>query len=204
MDTLYSLSDGSALVKAARYAIDLHLKSPKFDYRMMEPQVGKYDEKRGIFVTLEHYPTRSLRGCIGFSKPEGPMGRMLIEAAVAAASRDERFVSVSEHEMSELVIEVSILSKPEKIVKNTAEARKREIKIGRDGLIIYYGFKSGLLLPVVPVEQEWNKDQFLEALCEKAQLPPGTWKRADVNLYKFTAQVFREISPDGEVKEVRL
>lgn len=200
----YSLSDGETLVKAARYAIDLNLKSPNFDRHIIEKTLEKFKDKRGVFVTLESYPTMSLRGCIGFPHATGHVGRLLVDAAILAASDDPRFNPLTHRELEETVIEVSILSDPELIRKDTPEARKREIKIGRDGLIIAYGFNTGLLLPIVAVEQKWNKDEFLDGICEKARLSHDSWKRPDVTLYKFTTQVFKEISPEGEVKEIYL
>jgi hypothetical protein len=48
-----------------------------------------------------------------------------------------------------------------------------------------------VLLPQVPVQQGWNRDQYLEQLCFKAGLQPGCW-RANATLYAFTAVVFGE------------
>lgn len=201
---VYSLTDGENLVKAARYSIELYLKSPNFDRSVMKGTLEKYVEKRGMFVTLEHYPTMALRGCVGFPKPSGSVGALLVEAAIAAAAEDPRFVPISHQELKETVIEVSILSDPEIVNKATAEARKREIKVGRDGLIVHYGFNSGLLLPIVAVEQDWDREEFLEGVCEKAGLPVDAWKRSNISLYKFTTQVFKETEPEGQVKEIHL
>ncbi len=200
----YSSEDGDVLVKAARYAIEIHLKSPRFDQTVMEKILDKYNEKRGVFVTIEHHPTMSLRGCIGYPRPTGQLGKMLVHAAIGAATGDERFVPISQRELQEVVVEVSILSEPKPIEKSTATGKKNDIKLGRDGLIINYGFKTGLLLPIVAVENKWDKERFIEELCMKAGLPPQSWKRPDVSLYRFTAQVFKEASPEGEVREVHL
>lgn len=200
----YSLADGENLVKAARYSVELYLKSPNFDRKVMKGTLDKYSEKRGVFVTIEHYPTMALRGCIGFPKPVGSLGSLLVEAAIGAAAEDPRFVPVSHRDLEETLIGVSILSDPQIINKVTPEGRKKEVKVGRDGLIIHYGFNSGLLLPVVAVEQEWDKMEFLEGVCEKAGLPGDAWTRSDISLYKFTAQVFKETEPQGQVKEIRL
>lgn len=200
----YSLEDGQALVRAARSTVELYLKSPEFHRSMVERHIDRYSEKAGVFVTIEHYPTMTLRGCIGFTNPTAPVSRMLVEAALAAAADDPRFVPVSHSELSEMVIEVSILSKPEQVQQKTEKGRMREIKVGRDGLIVRYGFKSGLLLPVVPVEQGWGKEDFLKQVCLKAGIDEDAWKRPEVGLYRFTAQVFREKEPAGAVEEVKL
>jgi hypothetical protein len=48
-----------------------------------------------------------------------------------------------------------------------------------------------VLLPQVPVEQGWDRDQYLENLCNKAGLVPRCWSQ-NAALYTFTAQVFGE------------
>ncbi|MBU4502657.1 MAG: TIGR00296 family protein, partial [Nanoarchaeota archaeon] len=78
------------------------------------------------------------------------------------------------------------------------------IKIGRDGLIAEAGFYRGLLLPQVPVEQEWDKETFLSHTCMKAGLMPDAWLDKRTKIYKFQAQVFSEASPNGEIKEREL
>jgi len=202
--TSYSLEDGRVLVSAARSAIELCIKSPKFDRSMVEGSIERFTEHSGVFVTLEHYPTMTLRGCIGFPEPSGPLKSLLVEAAIAAATEDPRFMPVSHQELGHLVVEVSILSKPERIIQKSASGRLKEVKVGRDGLVIRYGFKSGLLLPVVPVEQGWNKEEFLGQTCVKAGMPEDAWRRPEIELYKFTAKVFKESEPGGSVEEVAL
>jgi len=198
----YSLDDGRTLVKAARSTVELYVKSPKFEKGVIEKDIDKYRDHLGIFVTIEHYPTMSLRGCIGFPIAVGPVSRMLIDAAIAAAAEDPRFVPLSHRELDHIVLSVSVLSKPEQIKGESEGAKLREIKIGRDGLIIKYGFKSGVFLPIVALEQKWSKDEYLRELCLKAGIPEDSWKRPDVGLYKFTAQVFKETEPGGSVEEV--
>ncbi|MCL4365071.1 MAG: TIGR00296 family protein [Candidatus Marsarchaeota archaeon] len=198
----YTIHDGETLVKAARNSIELFLKSPKFENRMIERHIERFTDRRGVFVTIKHYPTMSLRGCIGFPKPVAPLKELVIEAAIAAAAEDPRFVPLSQHELGESVIEVSVLHQPELISETTAKGRMNRVRVGRDGLIIHYGFKSGLLLPVVPIEEGWNTERFLSGVCEKAGLNRDSWKRPEISLYKFTAQVFRESEPEGIIEEM--
>jgi uncharacterized protein (TIGR00296 family) len=62
--------------------------------------------------------------------------------------------------------------------------------VGRHGLYLLYGQRKGVLLPQVPVEQGWDREEYLEQICLKANLPASCWEQAA--LYTFTAQVFRE------------
>lgn len=197
----YEIKNGETLVKAARMSIELYLKSKSNAKTLVYEQVSQFKERYGVFVTLEHYPTRTLRGCIGFLYGSGPISKLIVDAAIAAAFEDPRFVPISIHELNEITIEVSILSEQQKLGKD-AESRKRNLKIGRDGLIIEYGHYRGLLLPNVATEQNFGKEQFLESVCEKAGLPVEYWRQPNVNVWKFETQIFREKSPDGDVIEV--
>ncbi|MEM0086762.1 MAG: TIGR00296 family protein [Candidatus Micrarchaeaceae archaeon] len=200
---VYSLEEGEKLVKAARYAIELHIKSPNFNKSIIEHHIEGFNQKHGVFVTIEHYPTKELRGCIGFIKSMGPIKSSLVDAAIAAASEDPRFVPVSHRELNDITIEVSILSEPKRLT-GTPEEIENSVKIGRDGLIIEYGFYSGLLLPIVAVEQKWTAREFLENVCLKAGLSRHMWRQPGVELYTFTTQVFRETEPNGSVIEENL
>ena len=199
----YTLKEGEKLVKAARNAIELYIKSPRFEKSMIENTLSEFNEKAGVFVTINHYPTMSLRGCIGYPRAIGPVKKLLIDAAIAAATEDPRFIPLSVGELNDVIIEVSILSEPQQI-KGTPEEIKKEIKIGRDGLIIEYGYYSGLLLPIVAVEEKWNVEEFLKNVCIKAGLHPNMWRRSDITLYKFQTQVFREEEPNGKIVEIKM
>ena len=63
-----------------------------------------------------------------------------------------------------------------------------EIVVGKHGLIIQEGGRSGLLLPQVPVEWGWDKETFLIQTCRKAGLPDDAWTYAQLSV--FEAEVF--------------
>ncbi|MGC8628760.1 MAG: TIGR00296 family protein [Candidatus Micrarchaeia archaeon] len=200
---VYTSEQGEKLVKNARYTIELLLTSPKFTPELIEKRLAEFDQRHGVFVTLYEYQTMQLRGCIGFTEGIEPMSKLLPQAAVAAATEDPRFEPVSKEELQSIIVEVSILSEP-KPIKGTPEEIEKQIKIGEDGLIIQYGFYSGLLLPIVAVEEKWTAKEFLENVCLKAGLPPYTWRQSGVSLFRFSTQVFREKEPNGKVEEVKL
>lgn len=199
---VYGAEQGEKLVKAARNAIELSIINPYFDSKIVKKNLKEFEKQHGVFVTLEHYPTMSLRGCIGFPRAVEPLGESIVNSAIAAAFEDPRFVSVSERELDELIVEVSILSNPVKVDGNSRR-RMDSIKVGRDGLLIEYGLHSGLLLPVVAVQYNMSKKSFLEAVCEKAGIHTDYWAQPNVKLYKFETQVFREETPRGKVIEVK-
>jgi uncharacterized protein len=200
----YSLEEGEQIVRTARYVVDSFTSSAKFSRWIAEERLDRFTQKHGVFVTIEHYPTGSLRGCIGFTEPTKPIREMLVDAAIAAADEDPRFVPVSHMELDHIVIEVNILSKMQRINGRTPDGIKRQIKIGRDGLFIRHGYNSGLLLPIVAVENHWKVEEFLEEACIKAGLPTSRWKSPDVTIERFSSQVFKEMSPKGRIEEIKL
>jgi uncharacterized protein (TIGR00296 family) len=100
--------------------------------------------------------------------------------------------------LSEVIFEVSVLSR---MVEISKDPRKRpgEFLIGRDGLMVEYGFYGGLLLPEVPVEYCWDNETFLAETCFKAGLNPDCWLNEKVKVYRFSAKTFKEVRPGGDV-----
>ncbi|MEM3199423.1 MAG: TIGR00296 family protein [Candidatus Micrarchaeaceae archaeon] len=194
----YSLEQGRELVSAARVAIELYIRNPRFDRKLIENRLENFNDRHGIFVTLESYPSSTLRGCVGYIEGIKEVKHLIIEAAIAAAFEDPRFPELSLDELNKTVVEVSILSEPKKM-PSSAEERLKELEIGRDGLIIQYGSYSGLLLPNVATEEHFTKEEFLEAVCDKAGIPSSYWRQQNVNLYRFETQIFKEKMPSGDV-----
>lgn len=140
--------------------------------------------KCGAFVTL--HIKGALRGCIGYIQGIKPIPDTIIDMAKASAFQDPRFPPLSRSEYNDIDIEISVLS-PIEEVKGVSN-----IVVGRDGLIISRGPRSGLLLPQVATEQNWDVFTFLENTCYKAGLPGDAWKLEDTKIEKFSAQVFGE------------
>jgi uncharacterized protein (TIGR00296 family) len=203
---MVSFECGSELVKYARSVLESYLSEGKAELpaAIKESLKSEFLEKKGVFVTLHTYPSHDLRGCIGIPYPEKELIRAVRDAALASAFEDPRFEPLTKEELGKITIEISILTEPKLIkVKNPKEYINK-IKIGRDGLIIKYGWYSGLLLPQVPVEQGWNEEEFLSWLCYKAGLPGDAWYEEGVEIYSFQAQIFYEESPGGEIREKKL
>jgi AmmeMemoRadiSam system protein A len=143
----------------------------------------KLDRKCGAFVTL-HERNGALRGCIGYVEPIKPLLQTVIEMAVACSSRDPRFSPVTPDEFPNLDLEISVIS-PLREIHDEAD-----ICVGRDGLMIRKGSRSGLLLPQVAAELGWDRHRFLEETCRKAGLDEDAWKEVDAKVFIFSAQVF--------------
>ncbi|HEV8404359.1 MAG TPA: TIGR00296 family protein [Nitrososphaera sp.] len=197
---MISESEGTELVRLARKAVETYLQKSVVINPEQESVIA------GVFVTL-NYQTRNkeehLRGCIGFPMPEKKLHQSVIEAAIAAATQDPRFPPVDRQELDSIIFEVSVLTTPEEVMTKPTDYEK-EIKIGRDGLVLRWRYGSGLLLPQVPVELNWDIDEYLANICYKAGAPADAWLDPESKLYKFQASVFKECEPNGRVTKLEL
>jgi uncharacterized protein (TIGR00296 family) len=183
--------EGKTAVKIARQAVETWVTTGKHFVTREYPK--SFEKKQGVFVTLHTYPEKDLRGCIGFVEPVYHLIQGIVEAAVHAC-QDPRFPSMTKEELDKIIVEVSVLTEPERLEVPPSE-RPKSIKKGEDGLIIRKGYNSGLLLPQVAAEHKMNEREFLEAACTKAILPPDSWKEDDVEVFTFQCNVFSEKKP---------
>lgn len=160
----------------------------------------------GVFVTINSVRNgeKELRGCIGLPYPSAPLAQAVIESAISSATQDPRFNPLSLKELSRVVFEVSVLTPPRMIEADKPDEYPSKIKVGEDGLIVERGVFRGLLLPQVPVEWEWDEEEYLCQCCIKAGLPPDNWLLKGTRIYEFHAIIFEEEKPEGEVKRKTL
>jgi AmmeMemoRadiSam system protein B/AmmeMemoRadiSam system protein A len=168
------------LHQIARAVIENKVKGkPVPEFKVDSPILN---ENRGAFVTIEK--KGQLRGCIGYIEGRGPLHRTIEEMAEAAAFRDPRFTPVTERELPDLDIEISVLTPLKKITD------VNEIEVGKHGIYMKKGWNSGLLLPQVATEYGWDRQTFLEHTCQKAGLPSNAWKDKNTEIYIFSADIF--------------
>ena len=99
-----------------------------------------------------------LRGCIGDFDPNIKLNKLIAKLTLDSALRDSRFVAVKENELKDIQIEISILSKLNKI------SSYYEIVPGKHGVYIQKGNRGGTYLPQVAVGQSWNRKSMLNHL----------------------------------------
>lgn len=179
-------AQGQKLISLARHAIETVFS--KTDLKLDDYK--EFSEEQGVFVTLNK--DDGLRGCIGFSEPIYPLYKAVVRAARAAAFEDPRFDPLEEEELKEIKIEISVLTKPELIEAKSEKDYVNNIKIGKDGLFVHSGAFSGLLLPQVATEYNWDAETFLRQTCIKAGLSMDGWRSLRYKIYKFQAQIFKE------------
>jgi len=147
----------------------------------------------GAFVSLHkknEKGEKNLRGCIGRMSANLPLLETVRTMAREAAFGDPRFPQIKPGEMEQCNIEISVLS-PMTICPDP-----QKVEVGVHGLYLVKSGHSGVLLPQVPVEQKWNKDEYLNYICVKAGLPAGSYSEPGAVLYTFTAFVFGEEKAD--------
>lgn len=162
------------------------------------PDSGRFGDNSGAFVTYSTFPDHSLRGCIGYPMPVLPLGAAIADAA-RAACHDPRFPDLTERELERVTVEVTVLTVPVPLPGDSPGSILDAIEIGRDGLMLELRGHRGLLLPQVPVEWGWGKEEYLAHLSVKAGLPPDAWTHPRAVISAFRGEVYRETSPGGDV-----
>jgi len=199
-----SFEEGEILVRLSRKSVEYYFEHGRvmpvpegLPPRLLRPGMA--------FVTIEtYYPDgrRELRGCIGVTRPVQSLAKAVIEVALESAFNDPRFPPLDRSELDTVTFEVSVLSEFE-YLGDTPEERLRGVVIGRDGLIVVdpRSGRSGLLLPVVPIDHVWDEETFLSQTCVKAGLWPDCWLDPAVRVYRYRARAWREKYPRGPVEE---
>ncbi|MEE9614346.1 MAG: AmmeMemoRadiSam system protein A [Thermodesulfobacteriota bacterium] len=185
-----SETDKSTLLRIARSAIESRVRGDSV--AAFEAASKSLHEKRGAFVSI--HKRGGLRGCIGVFTSDGPLYAAVAQMAVEAATSDHRFPPVTEDELPEIELEISVLTP----LKKTADVN--EIEVGRHGIYIMQGGLRGVLLPQVATDHGFDREEFLEQTCMKAGLPEGAWKEEGKEaekedapeIYTFEAEVFKE------------
>lgn len=169
-------------LQAARKALHEFLGSGiVFEYQTSSPCLL---EHRGSFVTLRLRETGELRGCRGECQPVLPLIESVIQQTISSATDDSRFPCVTEDELPSLTIRISALTPLKRI-------RPDEIVLGRHGLLLIQGRRSGLLLPEVPKRFGLRTPaEFLEALHCKAGITTERSEQEDLELHAFETEAW--------------
>jgi AmmeMemoRadiSam system protein A len=137
----------------------------------------------GVFVTIRR--DGQLRGCIGIIKEALPLAETVARCAVSSATQDDRFSPVTQEELDQCLLEISVLTSPREV------SEPAEVVIGRHGVIVSRGGLRGVLLPSVASERGWDRETFLSQACRKAGLREDAW-RSGARIEVFEAEAFGE------------
>lgn len=189
MSTAFSLSEGERkfLSHQARMAIEAGL-AGKSVTDPPHPPAGQFAPKSALWRTLGAFVTlhigKALRGCIGNIVGREPLHATVWRMAQAAAFADPRFPALTLAEWPGIALDISVLDELSPCPNPEA------VEVGRHGLVLLYAGRSGVFLPQVPVEQGWDRLAYLDNLCFKAGVPPGSWKLPGAQLFWYEAVVF--------------
>ncbi|MCF6336178.1 MAG: AmmeMemoRadiSam system protein A [Spirochaetales bacterium] len=170
------------LLATARESIGAHFDGKEGKY---PKPTKKISTPLGAFVTL--HTNGMLRGCIGHIIPVRPLIEDIRILAIESAFHDPRFPGLTDREFKKTDIEISVLSP----LKNSSP---EDVIVGKHGIIMKNGYNSGVLLPQVPVEQGWDREEFLNQTCYKSGLHRNCWKDKNTLIQTFTAVVFGELT----------
>ena len=143
-------------------------------------------EIRASFVTLERQ--QILRGCIGRLEAVRPLVEDIAENAFAAAFRDRRFPPLTQAELSDLQLHISILSPAEALQFNSEAALIGQLRPNIDGLILDYAGQRATFLPSV-WESLPEPREFVRHLKQKAGLGAGFWANG-IQAYRYMTESF--------------
>lgn len=148
-------------------------------------------EPGATFVTLTQ--RGDLRGCIGSLEAHRPLAEDVKANALAAAFRDPRFPPLAAEEFARTRVEVSLLSPMSEITFRDEADAIAQLRPGKDGVVLQYGWQRGTFLPQV-WEQLPRREQFFTQLKAKAGLPRDFWADG-VKLYRYTVSKWKEAEP---------
>lgn len=120
---------------------------------------------RATFVTI--YLGEKLRGCIGSLEAHRAVAEDVAHNAYASAFRDPRFSPLTELEMTDVRVQVSVLRPASPVSFRSEEDLLGQLRAGEDGVILEWGTRRATFLPSV-----WDAlpdpREFLAALKRKA------------------------------------
>lgn len=178
------------LLNLARQTLEYFFRTQKI-LKISETELTEVElkEKRGTFVTL--MKDGQLCGCIGHIEPVQEIYKDVISNVLSAAFEDTRFEPLVVDELEQIKIEISVLTKPQILIYSSIQDLLNKLIPLKHGVIIRKGRFSATYLPQVWEEIE-AKEEFLSSLCLKAGLDEEEWKRGELEVSTYEAEVFFE------------
>ncbi len=186
--TSFSKEERQILLKLARSTISASL-SEKGQIEKPAQLPPSLQQKRGCFVTLHKHGT--LRGCIGIIDAIYPLIDAVERNARNAAFSDPRFPAVTEDELENINVEISVLTSPQALHFETPEELLDQLKPGIHGVILSLGHHSATFLPQV-WEQLPKKEKFLSSLCLKGGMAQDAWRDSKIDVKVYEVEHFPE------------
>lgn len=173
--------DKDEITKMVKETVEKTIKNEKLETIEYQLVPKSLLEEYPVFITIESED--ELRACMGHTFATKPLYFEIQDVARLSATHDTRFEPISPKELPKLNYSITILSKFIKIFDLT------RIQVGKHGLYIRYRNRSGILLPQVASERNWDVNTFLEHLCLKAGIPQNTYLDPDAEIFAFEALI---------------
>lgn len=182
---------GKILIRLARQVIEENLEiEPTDPVKNEELTDPIFHEHKPLFVTLNKHG--QLRGCIGCLVATESIVEAIKRHSVNAAFFDQRFSPVTEVEVPELEINISLLTDPQQLEYQKGEELENKLRPGIDGVILRDpSMGAATFLPQV-WEQLPTVSKFLSHLCGKAGMPEDTWQKKRLEIQTYQVQYFKE------------
>lgn len=178
------------LLELARRSIEMAVRGDEIRLPALETLSLHLRETGVCFVTLTQ-PDGELRGCIGGLEATQPLALDVCEHAVAAARDDYRFLPVRADELAELHIEISRLTKPQRLEYEEPAQLPGLLCPHEDGVILRDGYHRATFLP-----QVWEKlpdpESFLTHLCQKMGASGNLWRHKKLQVEIYQVEEFHE------------
>ncbi len=181
--------DRNLLLNVARSALEEKLSGKKSYLPDLEQCPDQLRQPGSCFCTLKH--SGKLRGCVGSLEAVQPLVLDGRERALGAAFEDFRFPPLTPDELSDLVIEISRLTAPQKIGYSTPESLLEKLRPGKDGVVLSYRGRKATFLPQV-WEQLSEPERFLSRLCQKMGLSGSAWQDVPLRVEIYEVEKFSE------------
>ncbi len=185
---VHTEQEKALLLRVARQSLELSVKQHRLP-ELPDTVPVRLREKQGAFVTLTK--RGNLRGCIGHILPKEPLIEAVMHNAQAAALQDSRFSPVTPEELSDIHVEVSILTVPEPFPFDSPEDLLKRLRPREHGVVLTQGFRRSTFLPQV-WEQLPTPTEFLQHLSAKAGLEPDAWREPTTQIEVYRVEAFEE------------
>lgn len=190
---MFSSEEKQFLLSLARRAIAHYLATGEILEIDPAELPDNLKEKRACFVTLTI--NRRLRGCIGHLLPIQELYKDVIENAAAAAFHDPRFLPLTPNELSQIKIEISVLTIPQPLDFSSPDDLIAKLRPGIDGVILKSN-KDARPCVSTFLPQVWEElktpEEFLGHLCQKAGLSSSCWREEGIRVEVYQVEKIEE------------
>lgn len=188
---MLSGSEQKILLNLSRRTLEsLHDGDPRFAYEeFLHESIPLSDSLEAHVPCFVSLRTRSgqLRGCVGQTDSGRSLFANVHHTTLDSALHDPRFQPIVASEITNIRIEVSVLTPM--VPLPSAEA----IEIGRHGIFVRHQGKSAALLPSMAVGMGWKARDLLRAAAHEASLSEETFSLYE--WFYFEEFAFREAGP---------